>query len=204
MAQDSSIIETSVSLRGFFDGVVEEAVRARAQRPSDATRFYLATLLADYARPGTLNRAVLDVPLPLLLQGAMQAAGAERFDRLRRLGDDVLYLSGFFGDHLVRRGVEVSFVSLLGARCYDAAAALLRTPRSDSVGPDVFSELSDRFEVFVAILSDVAETLSARAARRPEDVVGLYSRWLETGSDCLADELARWGLVVPKGGSVCN
>jgi hypothetical protein len=196
MAQ--KLIDLDTSIQGFFSDVVDDALRGRSQSTSEPVRFYLATLLADYGRGDALNREVLVTPLPILLSTAMDCSSSERFDRLRRLGDDVLYVAGFFGDHLMRRGVEVSFVSYLGAKAYDAAGALLRASHTDSACPDVFGELAERFGMLVAVLGDVAETLSARAARKPEDVLVLYGKWLENRSVRLADELARWGLVVPK------
>jgi hypothetical protein len=200
MSDSISIIDLNADLEGFFKGIVGDAVRRRENRASEAVELYVAALLADYARPGALENRVLDTPVVFLLREALESRGAERFERLRRLGDDVLYVSGFFGDHVARRGVEASFVMALGARAYDGAAAILRSGVKESAGPDVFTELAARFELMVSVLSDVSEKITARAARTPEDVLGLYGRWLEKGSPGLAEELARWGLVAPRAG----
>lgn len=198
MRDAPSIIDLNADLEGFFRGVVCDAVRSRGEAASEAVQLYLATLLADYGRPESLQKAVLDTPFTLLLTEALEARGTERFERLRRLGDDVLYVAGFFGDHIARRGVEPSFIIALGARAYEGAADILRAAGRQSSGPDVFSELARRFEPLVDVLSDVSDKINARAARTPEDIVGLYGRWLESGSPSLGAELARWGLVVPR------
>jgi len=94
----------------------------------------LAGLLADYAKPDRLEAEALDRPLTLLLDEALHTAGRERFERLRSLGDGVLYTSGFFADHLSTRGVELRYVRALGARAYDSAAAMLRQSAGDGSG----------------------------------------------------------------------
>jgi hypothetical protein len=198
------LIDLDTDLAAFFRDVVCEAVRGRGHRTSGVVESYLAALLADYGRPGALQREVLDSPVSFLLREALESHGTDRFERLRRLGDDVLYMSGFFGDHLARRGVEVSFVTGVGARAYDAAGAILRAASTESTGPDVFAELSDTFGSLVGVLGDVAETLTARAVRSPQEAIELYGKWLETGSTRLADELSRWGLVVPREAGVLN
>lgn len=196
---ERELIELQGDLRQFFSEIVEESVRAQSCAASQACVIYLSALLADYGKPAQLQRDVLSQPFTLLLQRALESQGPERFNRLRCLGDDVLYVSGFFGDHLVNRGVEVPFVAALGARAYNEAASILRASRSDSSGPDVFGELSDNFESFVAVVNDVADALFAMRARGPKDVLNVYERWQRTRSGSLADTLATWGLIPQRG-----
>ena len=193
-----ALIDVSCDLNGFFDQVVRAAVRSQGCSASNATLFYVVTLLADYARPDGLNREVLRQPLTVLMQQALQSQGAERFERLRSLGDSVLYVSGFFGDHLASRGVEPRFVAVLGSRAYDEAAAILRSAGTVS-GPDVLGELSSKFDRFVRVIAAVADAVQAMAARGPEDILEIYERWLRTGSVSLAEALAAWGVTPVRG-----
>ena len=194
-----ALIDVSCDLNGFFDQVVRAAVRSQGCSASNATLFYVVTLLADYARPDGLNREVLRQPLTVLMQQALQSQGAERFERLRSLGDGVLYVSGFFGDHLASRGVEPRFVAGLGSRAYDEAAAILRSAGTQSDGPDVLGELSSKFDRFVRVIAAVADAVQASAARGPEDILEIYERWLRTGSVGLAEALAAWGVIPVRG-----
>lgn len=192
----SELIDVTADLDGFFRQVVNGAVREGHLDASDATRMYLVALLADYAKPGALKRETLRRPFTFLLRDALRAQGAERFERLRSLGDDVLYVTGFFGDHLDRRGVERQYVTGVGSRAYDEAAAILkRMGPDDATGPDVFAELAARFDGFVDVVRDVSDAIYAMNARAPADVVDLYERWMKRGSTSLAEALVSWGIV---------
>jgi len=119
-------IDLASNLESFFQTLVDDAVKTRHFAATDAAEFYLAGLLADYAKPDRLDAETLERPLTLLLDEALHAVGSERFERLRSLGDGVLYTSGFFAEHLSTRGVELRYVRTLGARAYEGAAAMLR------------------------------------------------------------------------------
>lgn len=192
-------IELSANISEFFGGVVADAMRARNVEATDAAASYVVALLADYARPGHLSEETLSRPLTLLLDEAMQASGRERFERLRTVGDGVLYVSGFFPEHLKNRGVERTYVSALGSRAYENAATMLRRGGGESSGPDVFAELAMKFRQFADLLADVATALQARAARTDSAIVKLYERWLETGSEPLAEALTARGMMPTRG-----
>ena len=127
------------------------------------------------------------------MQEARGLSGFERFERLRTLGDGVLYVSSFFAENLDRRGVAQSYVQALGAEAYTGAASMLRG--SDSSGPDVFRELARKFRMFVRLLGEVADSLRIRSAQSDNDVLDLYERWSRTGSPRLAQELHALGLT---------
>jgi hypothetical protein len=194
MAEDDLIARGS-DLKGFFTEAVVQVVQARGCDASDATVHYVIGLLSDYAHPENLQRSVFERPFTLLLYDAPQTTGADRLHRLRALGDDVLYMSGFFGDHLARRGVELGFVGRLGSRAYDEAASMLRGVRPDAGGPDVFFELSRNFGQFVEVVTEVADVVHARGARGPRGMLDVYERWLKTGSGALAAALSQWGVL---------
>jgi len=194
-------IDLASNLESFFQTLVDDAVKTQHFEATEAAEFYLAGLLADYAKPDRLEAEALDRPLTLLLDEALHTAGRERFERLRSLGDGVLYTSGFFADHLSTRGVELRYVRALGARAYDSAAAMLRQSAGDGSGaPDVFRELADNFAMFAEVVSRVADVLQANSAHNSNrQVVRLYERWVKTGSAPLAVALAGRGLTPQRG-----
>lgn len=196
---DPPTIDLASDVSSFFGPVVAEAIRARGYEATEAAEAYLVALLADYTKPGQLGEETLSRPLTLLLDEAMQRTGPERFERLRVLGDGVLYVSGFFGEHLETRGVEPSYMSTLGACAYENASAMLRQRAKDLSAPDLFAELAEKFRMFVSLLADVAESLRARSARTDGAVVKLYERWLKTGSSTLGDALMARGMVPLRG-----
>ncbi len=193
-------IDLASNLESFFQTLVDDAVKTCHFAATEAAEFYLAGLLADYAKPDRLDAATLERPLTLLLDEALHAAGRERFERLRSLGDGVLYTSGFFAEHLSTRGVELRYVRTLGARAYEGAAAMLRQGGDGSGAPDVFRELADNFMMFAEVVSSVADVLQANAAHNSNSqVVRLYERWVRTGSAPLAVALAGKGLSPQRG-----
>lgn len=194
-------IDLASNLESFFQTLVDDAVKTQHCAATEAAEFYLAGLLADYARPERLGAETLERPITLLLDEALRSDGRERFERLKSLGDGVLYTTGFFADHLSTRGVELRYVRALGARAYDGAAAMLRQGSGAASGaPDVFRELSDNFSDFAEVVSLVADVLQANSAHNSNrQVVRLYERWVKTGSAPLAVALAGRGLTPQRG-----
>jgi hypothetical protein len=139
--------------------------------------------------------------LTLLLDEAVHVADpAERFERLRTLGDGVLYGCGFFGDHFEARGVDPRYLRGLGTRAYGAAGSILRRGPESQTAPDLFAELALNFDAFVGVFSDVADATVAMGIEDSRGLVKAYERWLKTGSDRLASALTSRGLMPTRGG----
>ncbi len=189
-------IDLSADIDGYFAEAVSDAIRARGVEAAPATRQYLAVMLGDYARGQSLSS--LDQPLTLQLQDALAQSGAERFERLRRIGDGVLYALGFFGSCLTRRGADPQYVMVVGSSAYGHASAMLRLS-GGGAAPDVLRELAERFAGFVEVMAAVADGALAAAADDDAAVLRLYRRWQQTGSDRLAGELAQLGLCPVRG-----
>ncbi|HEX3777727.1 MAG TPA: hypothetical protein VHV51_24835 [Polyangiaceae bacterium] len=194
-------IDLASDLASFFQHVVDDVMKSQAFEATEAAEYYLAQLLADYAKPEKREAETLDRPLTILLDEALHSAGSERFERLRCLGDGVLYTSGFFADHLSTRGVELRYVCSLGARAYDGAAVMLNHGAREAPGaPDVFRELADNFATFAEIVSRVADALQVKSAHNSDRaVLRMYERWTRTGSAPLAAALAGRGLTPQRG-----
>ena len=193
------VIDPRADVLGFFNDAVRGAAETRGYDPEAPSAAYVAALLADYARPESLQDEALRRPMVLLLRDALAASGSERFKRLRGLGDHALYVSGFFADHLESRGVKRPYIHDLGRTAYDALAAMLRRAGGEMQGPDVFHELAENFEALVALLSDVADALYASSAKDPRDILVVYERWSRRGSRALGEALLRWGLMPTRG-----
>jgi hypothetical protein len=190
-------IVAAQSVSGFFHEVVEDAMKARRVEATDGATRYLVALLADYAHPDNRAGETLERPLTLLLDEALHAAEpADRFERLRVIGDGVLYGCGFFGDHFEARGVDPRYLHGLGTRAYGAASSMLRVGQE---GPDLFGELADRFDVFVQVVAEVADATIAMGTESSRGLLKMYERWLKTGSERLASALTSRGVVPTRG-----
>jgi len=182
------------SVSHFFLEVVEDAKRARRVDATDGATRYLVELLADFAHPDSRSEEALERPLTLLLDEALHAPDlAERFERLRTIGDGVLYGCGFFSDHFEARGVDPKYLHGLGTRAYGAASSMLR--RTADGGPDLFSELAENFDGFVDVVAEVADTTIAMGTESSRGLLRVYERWLKTGSERLASALTARGVM---------
>jgi hypothetical protein len=199
-----SIVATD-SIASYFHGAVEEAIKARRVEATDGATTYLVGLLSDYACPDPRAGEALARPLSFLLNEAMQTPSMiERFDKLRVLGDGVLYSCGFFADHFEAHGIDQGYVISIGTTAYGAAASMLHVPAPasrDQPGRqvDIFRELADHFRDFVGVLAEIADTTISAGVQGSKDLVRMYERWLKTGSEGLAQALAAQGLVPVRG-----
>lgn len=189
-------IDICGDLNQFFREVVGSVRQRRAYATTGIAESYIAGLLADNAHQTDEYRQ-FDKPLTIQLAQALSAVGTERFERLRRVGDGVLYTTGFFGEYLESRGIAQSYFEELGARAYATAGRMLVLDQAEQNG--LFVELAEQFHMFVALVHDVAETLRVVAARTESALVQLYERWLNSGSEALAAALATQGLVPLRG-----
>lgn len=189
-----SILMTS-DVEGFFADAVGEAVQARKVQVSKKTLSYLVGLLAGVASKG-MDQQALRRPVTWQLREALEAPASERFERLKVLGDNTLYLSGLFQDHLEAHGVDVGYVSSVGATAYRSVSSMMRADRGD----DLFAELSAKFHKLVGAMHEVADAFFAGSASSPEGMLRVYDRWQKTGSATLGRELVARGLVPLRNG----
>jgi hypothetical protein len=186
-----SIVATD-SISTYFHDVVEA---------TDGATRYLVALLSDYARPDYRAGETMHRPLAFLLDEAMHTADpAERFERLRALGDGVLYSCGFFGEHFEAKGVERGYLFGIGAVAYGGASSMLRVSAADAARKlDIYRELADKFSSFVGVLAEISDATIAGGVAGSRDLLKVYERWLKTGSDRLAQTLTSHGLVPLRG-----
>ena len=202
----TTIVATE-SIDGFFQEIVTGAIRSRGVDATGEATTYLVGMLADFATPGMKAGETMDRPLTFLLDEALHTAKpAERFERLRVLGDGVLYSSGFFADHFEARGVDQKYLIGIGAAAYGAASSMLlggsgAGGQKPEAFPDVFGELAQKFASFVDIVGEVANlTIAKGVAASSQSLLHIYERWLKTGSETLATALTERGLVPVRGG----
>lgn len=165
-------------LRAAFDAQQVEA-------PEDA-EFYLLHLLQHFARPPRGN--LLDPPLALDYLEAAHLPAARRFEKLKRVADTALFVTGMFVDSLDRSLVGPDYYTALGRNAYTRLSA--ESPRAGVAG--LFEELAVRFPAYVRVLMEISET---DLFRREQDTLRLYRRWLATGGRREADLLVRRGIT---------
>ena len=169
----------------FFRELVEAAMQNQRVSAHELTSFYVVNLLTGFVHGDA--RTDGDEPLGPRLARALQAAGISQRHSLRKVGDESLFISGFFADSFTRGLVDIDYYIHLGERAYRSLAH-----HSDHTLGDVFDELSDKFTTFVDVLSEVSERTSLSSN---SDVLRLYEKWLRTRSRRSGDLLAARGIV---------
>ena len=179
----------------YFRDLVESAMQNQQLRAHELTSFYLVNLLAGFVHlDRTVDSDADESPLGIRLARALSAAGFAQCTGLRRVGDESLFISGFFSDSLNRSLVDVDYYIHLGACAYGSLAR----HQHPALG-DVFDELAAKFTAFVDVLSEVSERT---ALTSNTDLLRLYEKWLRTGSRHTGDLLVARGIVpVSPGGS---
>lgn len=193
-------LDLDLGLRDFLREVVDDTLRGSNTRPEPLIQEYLLGLLEDSACGKGLVRETLASPLAVQLSEALHAPAAERFHRLRKLGDGVLLLGGLYEPHLRHTGLPDRYVIALGQKAYSSASQVMVVgPSTPIVGEepvDLLARLAEGFTQFIALLRDISDTLIARSANNARDLTKLWERWVEKKSDHLGRLLAGRGIPV--------
>lgn len=177
---DLSLVPHS-SVSEYFHEVLSDAMRNQGVEASAHTEFYLVNLLAEFT-----HASLPDEPLSLMLLQANEAEPSVRLRKLRSIGDQTLYVSGFFADSLEARCIDADYYISIGGTAYATLGRSGAPPWSAT-----FQELSSKFGQLVEVLTEVAQS---RQVARSSDVLNLYERYLRTGSRSAERQLRRLGL----------
>jgi len=178
-------VETE-GLTAVLRDCVQRATAAQHVPVGEHAEAYLVALLAAFARPARAD--LLDPPLALDYLQAPHLPAAQRYEKLKRVADTALFVTGLFFESLDRSLVGADYYTALGQGAY---AQLSVTAARGGLSP-LFGELADRFRDFVRVLAEIGAQDLFRSDR---DVLRLYKRWLHTRGGHEADLLVRRGLI---------
>src|SRR3989344_7658807 len=183
----------------YFHALLTGALDELRVKLSEHAKFYVVHLLSHFISADNLfernsEGKPEDPTLVLKLADAMSAAGAEvRRSRLKELGDCSLYIAGYFSHSLERKLVDVDYYIGMGGAAYTEAASI---PGKMSTS-EVFAELGSRFPALVDVLGQVSEEsfLNQHSGDDHDALLRIYDLWSKTGSERLAKQLARAGIL---------
>lgn len=185
MKERATTVETS-TLTALFQQLVRSALAAQQVATSETTEFYLVRLLEGFARPDRAD--LLDPPLAVDYLEASQLPAMQRYEKLKRVADTALFVTGVFVDSLERSLVGPEYYTALGRNAY----ARLSTEGARTGLAALFDELAGRFPDFARVLMEISEQ---ELFRREQDTLRIYKRWLHTRSQREADILVRRGII---------
>lgn len=182
-----------------FSEVVKEACQNRQIKAQPAVEVYLVQLLQYYLDSKNLYRSShedsSEKPPETFAEMYLQAINAEnnkKKELMRTLADRSLYLTGFFGDSLQRKTVDIEYFAEIGSAAYSNLHAWTK---EDSLSY-VYKTFSKRFMDFVEVLNYISEKSLVQS---DQNVLRLYDRYLRTGSQLAREKLNELGVVtIPK------
>jgi len=185
-----------ISAQGFFQEVVEEACVKRKLVAVPAVKGYLVSLLEHYLHSKNLFEEDVNEAsgkkepstLAEMFLLASQAPQAEKVGLLKKLGDRSLYISGFFGDSLERKMVDIDYYADMGGTAYGHLAGCIQ---EDTLA-HVYKTFSQRFLEFVDVLTYISQQ---GMVQNDQNILRLYDRYLRTGSELAREKLAEVGVV---------
>jgi hypothetical protein len=98
-----------------------------------------------------------------------------RVQKLRRLAETTLYVSGFFASSLNRKLVNQSYYVQIGAMVY---SNLSNTVDKDS-NSDLYKHFAEHFINYADVLTEVSHKANIQ---KSNDVLELFGRYVDTGS----------------------
>ncbi len=188
---DSSLF---ISSKDFFREMVKDAFERRKLKTYPMVLGYLVDLLVFYVPASNLfddydsSGKRVRVTLAETFFRAQSAEPRERIEILKKLGDRSLYISGFFGDSLQRKLVDIDYYADMGCMAY---GALAESVREDTLA-QVYREFARRFPEFVEALTDIS---SRSKLQGEENIMRLFEVYARTGSDLAREKLFARGLI---------
>ena len=179
--------------RALFSELLAGALQKVKLQPSPMAIAYLVELLDERVLE---NRDGLEGEQALAeaLLAAQRNQGVDRIRRMRGLGDHALFVSGFLADSLLGGAVDASYYRQIGCSAYGDVVNGLRGSGESGVWTRLYRELAEGFGEFVEVLAEVGDRTRPG---RPQNLLGVYDRYLRTGSARDRELLLRAGHLPP-------
>lgn len=189
-------VELFVSPEGFFQELVQEGLSQRKVQTYPVVETYLVRLLQHYLDARNLfesdyvNESGQKAPQTLaeMYLTAQSAEPPIKNEMLRKLGDRALYISGFFGDSLSRKVVDIDYYAGIGGAAY---ATLAHHTKEDTM-VKVYDTFARRFQDYVDVLTYISHNSFIKS---DESILRLYDRYMRTGSELAREKLVEMGVL---------
>lgn len=190
-------INILMSSKDYFGQVLEDAFTARKIKAESKVKGYLIEVLEFYLDAKNLfEKESIDETgkrkpntLAELYLTAANAEARQKIELLKKLGDKSLYISGFFGDSLQRKIVDIDYYVNMGGAAYGTLSKAV-----DKQDPlrSVFETISKRFVDYVEALTYISQN---SMISNNQSLLRLYDRYLQTGSTLAKEKLIEMGIV---------
>ena len=186
--------ELTASPRDFFQQAVNEALAHLKVSALPQVNAYLVHLLEHHMLTENLfdqvnsnGKRSRDTLAEIYLKST-NAEPRVRMEMLKKVGDTALYVSGFFGDSLQRKVVDVDYYAGMGGTAYATLADCVR----EAPAAEMYNDFAKRFIQFVDVLTYIS---SSSLAQSEENILRLYENYAQTGSEYARARLMEKGLI---------
>ncbi len=185
-----------ISPEQHFAELLKEACKYRNFQILPASETYILKMLNYYIDSRNLYSPLMhdesmerppDTFAELYLT-ALNAENPKNRMYMKILADKALYLSGFFGDSLQKKSVDIDYYMGIGAAAYSNLASWTK----EETTATVYSTISKKFIDYADLLSYISDK---SALQSEQNILRLYERYLKTGSDLARDKLVELGVV---------
>lgn len=184
------------NVRDFFEELLKDALERRKLKTFPLAQTYILNLLEHYMKtPDLFHMETSEISKPPqtlaeLMLTANQHEGTPRIELLKKLGDVSLYVSGFFGDSLQRKLVDMDYYVQMGGAAYSTLAGEAK----EDTTRRVFAEFAEKFVDYMDVLTVISQKTMIQ---NDQSLLRLYDQYIRTGSSLAKEHLIEKG-VIPK------
>ena len=187
-----------LSCREYFTEVIDEGMEKIKFYPSQMARFYLIEVMEQFLPAENLFEKKEKTTDPqkqpssgtlaeMLLIATNQRQGV-RINLLKKLGDTSLYISGFLGDSLKYKLIDVDYYADIGCVAYQRLSKVIK----DSSFQELYMEFATEFIGFMDLLTFFSHKSNIQSNT---DLLRLYDKYIKTGSRMAKEFLETNGLI---------
>lgn len=183
-----------VSCKDYFAEVIDEGIEKTKFCPSQMARLYLLEILEQFLSSENLFEKKTDKEsgstgtLAEMLLIATNEKQNVKINLLKKLGDTSLYMSGFLGDSLNYKLVDIDYYADIGCVAYQRLSKTI----NDSSFQELYMEFATEFINFMDLLTFFSHKANIQTNT---DLLRLYDRYIKTGSRIAEEFLKTKGLI---------
>src|SRR5687768_11608383 len=122
------MLVASTSMREYFREALGAALKKTSVQLSDGAQVYVVNLLTEFARSENVYAGTERGEKPVFVELLTRAQEAEPQEAVRiykHMGDQSLYLTGFFTEAMEKQPVGVDYYVSMGGNAYASVAGLM-------------------------------------------------------------------------------
>ncbi len=176
-------IEVYQTLDEKMGGLIKECMQDLPKKPQSLTEQYLLDLPAHFSNVEKIKK--LRDSLALSIPPKDIASQIE-------IGDSILFMSGFFPEHLTKKGdAHAKYFTAVGKKAYGGAASLLHQEIKSVC--EMYHELSDQFESYACLFHEVRYKIQEKWNEK--ELVNLWGEYLKTKDKHAKNILLKNGMI---------